>query len=271
MGSLAGLNQLDYLTDYHGQLAFIYTGRIGYHFGSHWTYGYRTSATFGAFCGNMVKKKRVRLIAEMARKIRAYRELKNRPTESQRYALDYETMTRPFTGKTLPVLAWEDVRRESRLFTLLASMRMFGVGRIFTRKSWLEEHIEPCYWKITKVKVDYTAEDMDHGKAWGVMTFKGKQEDKEREVENAMHHDWRLLPKHEEADFTRFEPVPEPPIRYVIYPPLLRAMILAQKGLSTTEEPMLPLRRDILLSKEYFRNQDQERQRQRQAGEGTPV
>ena len=99
----------------------------------------------------------------------------------------------------------------------------------------------------------------------------GKQEDKEREVENAMYHDWRLLPKHEETDFTRFEPVPEPPIRYVIYPPLLRAMILAQKGLSTTEEPMLPLRRDILLSKEYFRNQDQERQRQRQAGEGTPV
>lgn len=106
----------------------------------------------------MVKKKRIRLIAEMARKIRAYRELKNRPTDSQRYALDYETMTRPFTGKRLPVLAWEDVRRESQLFTLLASMRMFGVGRLFTRKSWLEEHTEPCYWKITKVKVDYTAE-----------------------------------------------------------------------------------------------------------------
>jgi len=37
-------------------------------------------------------------------------------------------------------------------------MRMFGVGRLFTRKSWLDEHTEPCYWKITKVKVDYTAE-----------------------------------------------------------------------------------------------------------------
>lgn len=108
--------------------------------------------------GNMVKKKRLRLIAEMARKIRAYRELKNRPQDSQRYALDYDTMTRPFTGKKLPVLAWKDVQRETRLFSLLSGMRMFGVGRLFTRKSWLDEHTEPCYWKITKVKVDYTAE-----------------------------------------------------------------------------------------------------------------
>lgn len=107
---------------------------------------------------NMVKKKRLRLIAEMARKIRAYRELKSRPRESQKYALDYETMKRPLTGKRLPVLAWQDVRRESRLFSLLAGMKMFGMGRFFTRKSWLEDHTEPSYWQITKVKVDYTAE-----------------------------------------------------------------------------------------------------------------
>lgn len=106
----------------------------------------------------MVKKKRLRLIAEMARKIRAYRELKSRPRESQKFALDYETMRRPFTGKMLPVLAWQDVRRESRLFSLLAGMRMFGMGRLFTRKSWLEDHAEPSYWEITKVKVDYTSE-----------------------------------------------------------------------------------------------------------------
>lgn len=106
----------------------------------------------------MVKKKRLRLIAEMARKIRAYRELKSRPRESQRFDLDYETMKRPLTGKMLPVLAWQDVRRESRLFSLLASMRMFGIGRLFTRKSWLEDHPEPSYWEITKVKVDYTAQ-----------------------------------------------------------------------------------------------------------------
>lgn len=219
----------------------------------------------------MVKKKQVRLIAEMARKIRAYRELKARPQESQKYSLDYDTMRRPFTGKMLPVLAWKDVRRESRLFSMLAGMRMFGVGRIFTRKSWLEDHTEPSYWQITKVKVDYTAENMDHGKAWGILTYKGKRESEEKEVDKVMYHDWRLVPKHIEQEFMEFEPVPEPPVRYVPYPPLLRAMLLAEHKKATgsllTEEPTLPLKRDILLNKDYFRRQEQARQ----SREGTAV
>ncbi|XP_026215086.1 28S ribosomal protein S34, mitochondrial [Anabas testudineus] len=219
----------------------------------------------------MAKKKRLRLIAEMARKIRAYRELKSRPRDSQKYALDYATMKRPLTGKALPVMAWQDVRRENRLFTLLASMRMFGVGRLFTRKSWLEDHTEPSYWQITKVKVDYTSENMDHGKAWGILTYKGKQESEVKEVDKVMYHDWRLVPKHIEQKFKDFEPLPEPPLTYVPYPPLLRAMILAQErkagGIAVTEEPLLPLKRDVLLSKDYFRRQEQERQRK----EGTAV
>ncbi|XP_069005871.1 small ribosomal subunit protein mS34 [Embiotoca jacksoni] len=213
----------------------------------------------------MVKKKRLRLIAEMARKIRAYRELKSRPRESQKYALDYETMRRPLTGKMLPVLAWQDVRRESRLFSLLAGMRLFGVGRLFTRKSWLEEHTEPSYWQVTKIKVDYTSENMDHGRAWGVLTYKGKQESEVKEMDKVMYHDWRLVPKHIEQQFKDFEPLPEPPVRYVHYPPLLRAMLLSQHheagGGAVAEEPVLPLRRDVLLNKDYFRSQEQERQR----------
>ncbi|XP_061567916.1 28S ribosomal protein S34, mitochondrial [Cololabis saira] len=219
----------------------------------------------------MVKKKRLRLIAEMARKIRAYRELKSRPRESQKFSLDYDTMRRPLTGKMLPVLAWPDVRRESRLFSLLAGMRLFGVGRMFTRKSWLEEHAEPSYWEISRVKVDYTAENMDHGKAWGVLTYKGKQESEVKEVEKVMYHDWRLIPRHMEQKFKDFEPLPEPPSRSVPYPPLLRAMLLAQRskaeGSAVAEEPVLPLKRDVLLSKDYFQKQEQERQRK----EGTAV
>ncbi|XP_015255476.1 28S ribosomal protein S34, mitochondrial [Cyprinodon tularosa] len=219
----------------------------------------------------MAKKKRLRLIAEMARKIRAYRELKSRPKDSQKYALDYETMKRPLTGKMLPVLAWQDVRRESRLFSLLAGMRTFGVGRMFTRKSWLEEHQEPSYWQITKVKVDYTAENMDHGRAWGLLTHKGKQESEVKEVEKVMYHDWRLIPKDMEQQFRDFQPLPEPPVRYVPYPPLLRAMLLAQRGKAgvqaVTDEPALPLKRDVVLNKDYFRRQEQESQRK----EGTAV
>lgn len=63
-----------------------------------------------------------------------------------------------------------------------------------------------------------------------------------------MYHDWRLVPKHEEEDFKKFTPVPEETIRYVPYPPLLRAMIFAQRqkeGKPNTEEPMLDLERGI--------------------------
>ncbi|XP_037649196.1 28S ribosomal protein S34, mitochondrial [Sebastes umbrosus] len=219
----------------------------------------------------MVKKRRLRFIAEMARKIRAYRELKSRPRESQKYALDYETMKRPHTGKMLPVLAWQDVRRESRLFSLLSGMRMFGVGRLFTRKSWLEDQPEPSYWQITKVKLDYTAENMDHGKAWGILNNKGNQESEVKEVDKVMYHDWRLVPKHMEQEFKDFQPLPEPPVRYVPYPPLLRAMMLAQHkkavGTVVAEEPALPLKRDVLLNKDYFHKREQETQRT----EGTAV
>ncbi|KAM9843426.1 small ribosomal subunit protein mS34 [Aulostomus maculatus] len=210
----------------------------------------------------MARKKRVRLIAEMAKKIRAYRELKNRPRDSQKYALDYETMRRPYTGKMLPGLAWKDVSRESNLFSLLASMKMFGMGRIFTRKSWLEDHMEPSYWKITKVKVDYIAENMDHGRAWGILTYKGKQESEPREMDKVMYHDWRLIPKHLEPQFKDFQPPPPPPVRFVPYPPLLRAMLLAKHKKAghgdMAEEPALPLTREILLMKEDLESQDQE-------------
>ncbi|KAK6475954.1 28S ribosomal protein S34 [Huso huso] len=217
----------------------------------------------------MAPKKRVRLIAEMARKIRQYRAQKERPRDCQRYALDYNTMTRPFTGKQLPVLAWEDVRQESRLFSLLSGMRLFGIGRLFTRKSWLCQHQEPCYWTVTKVRVDYTAENMDHGKAWGILTFKGKTEKEVKEIDKAMYHDWRLIPQHEEEEFKHFTPMPETGVRYVPYPPLLRAMILAQRhkeGMPVGQEPAIDLHRNGHFPKDYFKRMDANQQ-----AEGTPV
>ncbi|XP_018620229.1 small ribosomal subunit protein mS34 [Scleropages formosus] len=211
----------------------------------------------------MVRKKVVRPIAELARKVREYRALKERPRDSQKYALDLETMTRPYSGKKLPVLAWEDVRRESRLFSLLCGLRLFGVGRLFTRKSWLQEHEEPCYWRITKVKVDYSAENMDHGKAWGILTFRGKEDCEVKEVDKVMYHDWRLVPKHEEEELKGFVAVPEPAARFVTYPPLLRAMILAEarrEGRVPRQEPLLDLQRGGPLGKDFHPEQEKERE-----------
>lgn len=91
----------------------------------------------------------------------------------------------------------------------------------------------------------------------------GKKESEVKEVDKVMYHDWRLIPKHVEQQFTEFAPLPEPPVRHVFYPPLLRAMILAQHkktfGSQMAEEPMLPLQRDVLFNKDYFRKQEQER------------
>ncbi|XP_017713832.1 PREDICTED: 28S ribosomal protein S34, mitochondrial [Rhinopithecus bieti] len=192
------------------------------------------------------KKVRPRLIAELARRVRALREKLNRPRDSQLYAVDYETLTRPFSGRRLPVRAWADVRRESRLLQLLGRLPLFGLGRLVTRKSWLWQHDEPCYWRLTRVQPDYTAQNLDHGKAWGVLTFKGKTESEAREIEHVMYHDWRLVPKHEEEAFTAFTPAPEDSLASVPYPPLLRAMILAERrknGDTSTEEPMLNVQR----------------------------
>ncbi|XP_061207073.1 small ribosomal subunit protein mS34 [Neopsephotus bourkii] len=198
--------------------------------------------------GAMARKKLHRPIAAVAEKIREYRALKNRPRDSERFALDYETMRRPLTQKRLPVLAWEDVRNENRLLALLCRLPRLGVGRTVTRKSWLWAHDEPCYWVITKVKADYTAENMDHGRAWGYLTFRGKTEEEVREINKVMYHDWRMVPKHEEEAFKKFTPVQEKTIRFLPYPPLLRAMILAQwqkEGKQITEEPMIDLEKVI--------------------------
>lgn len=99
----------------------------------------------------------------------------------------------------------------------------------------------------------------------------GKKENEVKEVDKVMYHDWRLIPKHMEHQFTDFEPLPEPPVRYVLYPPLLRAMILAQhkktSGTPMAHEPMLPLQREVVLNKDYFHKQEQEQQKT----EGTAV
>nr|XP_020663488.1 28S ribosomal protein S34, mitochondrial isoform X2 [Pogona vitticeps]XP_020663489.1 28S ribosomal protein S34, mitochondrial isoform X2 [Pogona vitticeps]XP_020663490.1 28S ribosomal protein S34, mitochondrial isoform X2 [Pogona vitticeps] len=213
------------------------------------------------------RSKVYRPIAEMAKKIREARALQNQPRDAQRFALDYETMTRPFTGKRLPALAWEDVRNEKRLFTLLCRLKHFGIGRMVTRKSWLWKHSEPCYWTVTRVEVDYTAENMDHGKAWGYLTFKGESDNEVREIERVMYHDWRVVPKHEEEEFKKFTPVEKETVRYVPYPPLLRAMILAERqkeGKPNTEEPMLDLEQVLLFPNKNLKNPKKQ-------VEGTPV
>lgn len=99
----------------------------------------------------------------------------------------------------------------------------------------------------------------------------GKPESEMKEVDKVMYHDWRLIPKHMEQQFKDFEPLPEPPVRYVPYPPLLRAMVLAERckagGSTEVEEPALPLKREVMHDKNCFFRSAQEGQ----SREGTAV
>uniref|UniRef100_S4RIY8 Mitochondrial ribosomal protein S34 n=1 Tax=Petromyzon marinus TaxID=7757 RepID=S4RIY8_PETMA len=196
-----------------------------------------------------MSKRRVRWIAELAKRVREVWAVSRRQPDSVRHALDASTMRRPHTGRRLPARAWADAAREARLPALLGAARRAGVGRLVTRASWEALHGDgaACCWRVTAVRLDYTASDMDHGKAWGVLTFQGKTEDKAREIDQAMYHDWRLIPRHEEAAFmARCVPAPQEEDagpRLVPFPPLLRAMVLARAAKEGREqsEPMLDL------------------------------
>lgn len=106
---------------------------------------------------------------------------------------------------------------------------------------------------------------------WFILYSAGKRETEVKELDKVVYHDWRLIPKHAEQQFRNFEPLPEPPLRHVPYPPLLRAMLLAQHkkayGQPMTDEPLLPLKKEVVLNKDYFLKQDQEKQRR----DGTSV
>ncbi|KFU95250.1 hypothetical protein M959_07423, partial [Chaetura pelagica] len=175
----------------------------------------------------MARKKLHRPIAAMAKKIREYRALKNRPRDSQRFALDYETMRRPLTQKRLAGGGSGGVR---------------GQDARPLRGRWAQARCPPP--PCLPLNRLFSLQNMDHGRAWGYLTFRGKAEEEEREIDKVMYHDWRMVPKHEEEAFKEFTPVPEETIRFLPYPPLLRAMILAQwqkEGKPIKEEPMIDL------------------------------
>ncbi|XP_075909564.1 small ribosomal subunit protein mS34 isoform X1 [Petromyzon marinus] len=123
-----------------------------------------------------MSKRRVRWIAELAKRVREVWAVSRRQPDSVRHALDASTMRRPHTGRRLPARAWADAAREARLPALLGAARRAGVGRLVTRASWEALHGDgaACCWRVTAVRLDYTASDMDHGKAWGVLTFQGE-------------------------------------------------------------------------------------------------
>ena len=72
------------------------------------------------------------------------------------------------------------MRGGQTLIQLLAPTREYGVKQTVGRHFW-SRYSEPSYWTITKVK---PAEDLKHGKAYGIFTWRGNMEDIKDKSEN---------------------------------------------------------------------------------------
>ncbi|XP_072043775.1 small ribosomal subunit protein mS34-like [Amphiura filiformis] len=99
-------------------------------------------------------------------------------------------------------------RTGKNLFDLLSQLPNFGVGRIVTRGKWLHQFPnEPCYYRITRVKVDCTKPELNSGEAWGIPTMRGySRPNNEAQISSAWKREWKLIRKSEEDEFTAYTP-----------------------------------------------------------------
>ncbi|XP_071813886.1 small ribosomal subunit protein mS34-like [Apostichopus japonicus] len=120
------------------------------------------------------------------------------------------------------------------LFEILNQLPNFGVGRIVTLGRWQHFTPErPSYYKITRVKLDCSKENLNHGEAWGVPTIKGYSKDGlEVKIKEWHLNEWKLIRKSEEEDFCSYTPKAEDfkqVPKYVRMPPLLEELVYQEK------------------------------------------
>ncbi|XP_077980696.1 small ribosomal subunit protein mS34-like [Glandiceps talaboti] len=134
------------------------------------------------------------------------------------------------------------------LFNICTSCPRLGVGRMVTRKRWNLLYPEPSYYTITRVRIDCSRPNLDSGRIWGVLTWRGYKDDKEVYLGAAVKREWILVRKSDEEEFSRYTPDPIKDFTvapsYGKLPPLLKAMVLHQQGklgMITEEEPKLKL------------------------------
>mmetsp|Transcript_657 Transcript_657/g.1728 ORF Transcript_657/g.1728 Transcript_657/m.1728 type:complete len:102 (+) Transcript_657:107-412(+) len=78
----------------------------------------------------------------------------------------------------------------SNLFQLAFAMENFGVGVRFKRNTWRGND---CFWTITKMQRISQKPGDYRGVAYGKKTWKGIQDDREREITRAERRGWRYI------------------------------------------------------------------------------
>lgn len=99
-------------------------------------------------------------------------------------------------SRTPAVLQFLKNQKPQKLFRVLNKIEGYGVGRRVTRVIWKQEERSPnlpiSYWTVTKV---IPHKELRTGKVWGVLTWKGTSEARERRVRSPLKKHWKLLPK----------------------------------------------------------------------------
>ena len=83
--------------------------------------------------------------------------------------------------------------KPKNFFEVCSFTKNHGVGEKLFRKIWRFE--EPSFWTVTKIET----RDGVHGKAWGVLTWKGQSEETAKMIPGTHKRDWRYLPKEESS------------------------------------------------------------------------
>ncbi|KAH9951823.1 hypothetical protein B0H21DRAFT_775963 [Amylocystis lapponica] len=74
------------------------------------------------------------------------------------------------------------------LYNVLSRYPKDGVGQRIHQTRWSVKGFEDCYWEVTRTKLKLEG---THGKAWGVLTWRGKQVSKREEpIRGGLKYRW---------------------------------------------------------------------------------
>lgn len=89
-------------------------------------------------------------------------------------------------------------RGKKNFFDVAFGLQELGVGYRFIRSIWWNK--PETYWTVTRVAPVIKGSEAQHrrGTAYGVLTFKGETDGKERRIRGVLKKGWRYVPADQE-------------------------------------------------------------------------
>jgi len=79
--------------------------------------------------------------------------------------------------------------KNSNFFDVAFNFQSYGIGMKLTRARWKQPD---CFWTITHIKPSLQQSTLKHGKAYGVLTWKGVTETTPRKIHSTFKREWHL-------------------------------------------------------------------------------